>query len=256
MRLLAVMGVVGLLVVPALADWDPGDGHKMHFPQLPDPYGWDVNITRVPGTGIQRVVADDWMCSETGPVTDIHFWCSWEGDFVGELEWIDVEIFTDLPAGHPDNPYSYSIPGESRWYQSFHPTEWTIRDYGIGEQGWYDPFTELWVIPDHQGIFQVNITGIPVPGAFEQVEGEIYWLAISARMVEGCQGQLGWKTSLEHWNDDAVWVDLPPSGDIPWNELRDPRPPYESLDMAFVITPEPATFTLLGLGLLALLRRR
>jgi len=30
---------------PVRADWDPGDGHKMHFPQLPDPEGWDVRIS-------------------------------------------------------------------------------------------------------------------------------------------------------------------------------------------------------------------
>ena len=37
----------------------------------------------------------------------------------------------------------------------------------------------------------------------------------------------------------------------------DPDPPYESLDMAFVITtPETATIALLGLGSLALLRRK
>jgi len=27
----------------AFADWAPGDPHKMHFPQEPDPYGWDVD---------------------------------------------------------------------------------------------------------------------------------------------------------------------------------------------------------------------
>ena len=26
-----------------MADWVPADGHKMHYPQLPDEAGWDVN---------------------------------------------------------------------------------------------------------------------------------------------------------------------------------------------------------------------
>ena len=66
------MVCVALYAAPARADWQPGDGHKMHFPQLPDEDGWDVNATM----GV--CLADDWMCSETGPVEDIHFWGSWK----------------------------------------------------------------------------------------------------------------------------------------------------------------------------------
>ena len=56
-----------MIAVPALADWDIGDGHKMHYPQLPDPNGWDVNLTG-------NKVFDDWRCGGSGPVDDIHFW--------------------------------------------------------------------------------------------------------------------------------------------------------------------------------------
>ena len=31
--------------VSAFADWIEEDGHKMHFPQLPNVVGWDVNAT-------------------------------------------------------------------------------------------------------------------------------------------------------------------------------------------------------------------
>jgi hypothetical protein len=50
--------------------------HKMHFPQLPDPTGWDVRA---------YCIEDDWQCSETGYVSDIHFWGSWHADEVGVL---------------------------------------------------------------------------------------------------------------------------------------------------------------------------
>ena len=52
---------------------------KMHFPQLPDPNGWDVKADG----GL--CLADDWQCDGTGPVRDIHFWGSWKGDVVGEF---------------------------------------------------------------------------------------------------------------------------------------------------------------------------
>ena len=42
---IAVLAVMAMVAPAAVADWDPGDGHKMHYPQLPDPNGWDVNFT-------------------------------------------------------------------------------------------------------------------------------------------------------------------------------------------------------------------
>ena len=66
----------------------------------------------------------------------------------------------------------------------------------------------------------------------------------------------GWKTSPIHWNDDAVFQDvdywaIPRPGD--WRELVVDG---FSRDMAFVITPEPATIALLGFGAVGLLARR
>jgi hypothetical protein len=61
---------------------------------------------------------------------------------------------------------------------------------------------------------------------------------------------------MDHWNDDAVWAD---SGQGPWNELRYPYGhPFEgeSIDLAFAITPEPATIVLLGLGGVFIRRRK
>jgi hypothetical protein len=60
----------------AVGDWYPGDGHKMHYPQLPDPFGWDICV-------YDQWVADDFQCSEDGPIKDIHLWCSWLQDIEG-----------------------------------------------------------------------------------------------------------------------------------------------------------------------------
>ncbi len=80
--------------------WVPADGHKMHFPQLPDPSGWDVY-------GVApMVLGDDWQCSQTGPVEDIHFWGSWLDDNVGAITSFDVSIRADVPAGIT-TPYSH-----------------------------------------------------------------------------------------------------------------------------------------------------
>src|SRR5262245_31500720 len=93
---------------PALADWAVGDSFKMHFPQLPDPNGLDVSFER------PRMLADDWLCTETGPVSDIHFWLSHQGDPdpLPLLLGLRVEIFANIPASPLGG---FSRPGASLW---------------------------------------------------------------------------------------------------------------------------------------------
>lgn len=232
----------------AHADWNPGDAHKMHFPQLPDPFGWDVNMT------FPQFVADDWRCSESGPVNDVHFWFSYEHDQIVAPVSIHLSIHSDIPA----TPTSYSRPGPLLWERDFPVTPGTgvsIRPYGTGEQGWADPKSGTWRRPDHMLFYQANIVDIANP--FFQELGTIYWLDISVVMPAGANQRIGWKTSIEHFNDDATWAHLlTPGAPMDWMELRDPTT-QQSLDMAFVITPAPGSLALLGtFGLIAARRRR
>ena len=237
--------IVLLTVAPAWADWDQTMPHKMHYPQLPDPNGWDVDVTR-------GFVADDWQCSQSGPVSDIHFWISAEHDYWGNgIDFIDVTIYDDVPAnpGDPDMPWSH--PGGERWFRRVDDLEFTIRVPEPGNQGWFTPQEPAYYnYPDHTQYCQINIMNILEP--FEQEFGNIYWLEI--HIIPNAVGEgeespfFGWKTSLDHWNDDAVF-ELEEAG--MWGELWDPRQeivPPVSLDMAFVITPEPATLALLLIG--------
>ncbi|MFW6155432.1 MAG: PEP-CTERM sorting domain-containing protein [Planctomycetota bacterium] len=266
-------GVVCALAVPATADWDPGDGHKMHWPQLPDFNGWDVAATT---TGeapnkVYRHVADDWQCKETGPVDDIHFWGSWKNGVKGTIDHFMVSVWADDPAGpggyFDDNPFSTPLYRDEDgtigdiWYWGVYPGEFTERLYGQGQQGWYDPNTGQAIQDDHTEIYQYNIS---CPNAFVQEKGTIYWLEIAA-VTTG--GEWGWKTSgSEQFMDDATYYDslttvpdgYPHAGwDMPdWQELYGPMNPENSLDMAFVITPEPSAMGLLALGGLALMHHR
>jgi hypothetical protein len=86
--------------------------------------------------------------------------------------------------------------------------------------------------------FRYDIDSIPVP--FVQDSGTIYWLNVMADI--GPPGYTaipdppvwGWKTTTDHWMDDAVWAEwTPPNYD--WFPLYDPIT-GETLDLAFVIT--------------------
>jgi len=289
--ILTAVSVLALGATAARADWMPGDGHKMHFPQLPDPEGWDVAFwweDPVQGMQMPNMLADDWQCSQTGPVTDAHFWVSMQGDLEPggtgmplpfEIHTIDLTFYKDLPID-PDAGRPYSMPGEPIRTYSF-TDGFTVRWDGSGPQGWYNPGTgehvpPLQDPPDHINIYQVNIPDIPEP--FIQDEGEIYWLQVDiwASDLQGTPARLGWKTADlrayppeyvgESFMDDAVWmewmwVDDGTGGG--WYELGGYQelilPPDASgisRDLAFVITPEPATLALMGLGVAGLVASR
>jgi hypothetical protein len=166
-----IAALVVVLVAPAsFCDWVPGDPHKMHYPQLPDPNGWDVYVPPwLAPTGL----ADDWQCAETGPVTGMHFWGSWQSDVVGNIDAITAGIWSNIPLG----PFGYSMPDALLWERVFLPGEWTVSGPEVGLQGWFDASTGLFSLPpEHFQYFQINMENIPDP--FIQQAEETYWLAL------------------------------------------------------------------------------
>jgi hypothetical protein len=207
------------------APWQPGDPYKMHFPQLPNLEGWNV--------WDPTVMADDWQCTETGPVSDIHFWGSWMHGIEGKILNFEFRIYADIPASQ--SPTGYSVPGSMLWAyvtDNFNP----VRRVGPPE-GWYEPMTQQFLMGDHVTYYQYDIY-IPEPNWFMQEQGRIYWLAIVAH-VEGDPSLVkwGWKSSLDHFNDDAVWgINPMPMMPNEWMEMFEPPAFQVSLDLAFVIT--------------------
>jgi hypothetical protein len=239
MRLSICVGAIILISGGALfADWNPGDPYKMHYPQLPDLGGWDVYAEWPKG------IADDWLCTESGYVSDIHFWGSWKGDANGTTGNVYVGIYDNDTSG------LFPKPGNALWEHTFNQDDYISKWYASGDQGWYNPGTGNHILNDHENVYQYNIPIVPDP--FYQEEGNTYWLMISMDYHECFWG---WKTSgSEQFGADAVfyrWVD--PQW-CPY-ELHDPIT-GESLDMAFVITPEPASLLLLAMGATVALKRR
>ncbi len=204
------------------ADWSPADGHKMHFPQLPNPMGWDIDLR-------PYELADDWQCSKTGDVNDIHFWISWLGDNVGTIPNFQVKIYSNDP-----NPPSK--PAAQLWSQTIY--DFTVRLIDPnGHQGYWIPMgpnSPPQLYPnDHNSYYQVNIKNIQ--NAFPQVEGQIYWLSLRVPTTSPPAYRVGWKTSLNHFMDAAVVRYTP--GPV-WKSLYEPNTTMP-IDFAFVITGGP-----------------
>jgi len=250
MQLLTLMFIVGVILLtdPAQADWEDNDDYTMHYPQYPNPYWWAIDITR-------GFVADDWMCSVSGPVDDIHFWMSWQGGNVGVVDGVWARIWSDVPANtDPLAPWSH--PGDLLWDHIFWDGFTVRQPPEPADAGWFTPAewndgTPIDNQHDHQAYYQVNIEDIRyIIEPFHQVRDTVYWLELHI-IPEAPNTYAGWNTSNDMWNDNAVYEVMQDH-----YELFDLSfgPPYP-LNMAFVIVPEPATLALLTLGALALLRR-
>jgi hypothetical protein len=220
---------------------EPWGQHKMHFPQLPDLEGWDVFALS------PKTLADDWQCSGTGEVLGIHFWGSWK-DLDGDPETDDVSfempvfhlgIYSNRPVGHPQNPYPYSIPGDLLWWWQGNIPGTPLEAPGM--EHWYhpsyNPNIDTVYCNDHVAYWQYDFffdQVMPPPEPFVQFRDEIYWLSVSAELWEPPY-EWGWKTSRDHFMDDAVYTDDPPYG---WVEMYEP-PRCNWFDVVFDPSGEP-----------------
>ncbi len=239
MKQTIVMLTVAVLLAfagTAIADWDPEQPAK--WVQLPDlsTTGIDVNATE------EYILADDFLCNETGRITAIHIWGSWYQDENSPNTFFTLSIHEDIPASQ--SPTGYSMPGDVLWVRTFQPGEYAERIYAEDiNEGWMNP-PEWYIFPGDHICWQYNFH-IDSAEAFEQQgtpdEPVVYWLDVQAApMYTGLY--FGWKTSLDHWNDDAVWGQGMEPYLGPWDELIYPpghEMQGESIDLAFVIATEP-----------------
>ena len=227
--------------------------------QLPDltTRGIDVDATYDQQFPPPFLLADDFLCIQSGLITNIVIWGSWTNDIyplnaqgVPDAAFVEftLSIHEDIP--DPDGPGpQYSRPGTNLWMRTFPPFSFTHSVYASNIlEGWMRPPTN-YVFPGdrvcHKYEFAIPATAQPFFQQGTPANPRVYWLDVQARIV-GTQTfprpRFGWKTTTNHWNDDAVWANaidsVPGPGPAAWIELRYPPGHPEadkSIDLAFRI---------------------
>ena len=254
-RLVLTLSLVLSLVLGAsaavMADWGEDDGYKMHWPQLPDLENGQVFESSVNDEGTAGM-ADDFLCTENGYITDIHVWGSWYEDEVCDDAFFWIGIFSNISEEDPENPEDYSMPGELLWEREFGSEDYTRRLWASSEtiDYYYPSPSDYWIRVDCSDVYQYNFL-IDAEEAFYQEQDSIYWLSVVVTYADDGGEDTkwwGWISCLpeDKWNDDGAWfpIDLP----FEWQELfylyfdeveEDWYPTEDSADLAFVITTTP-----------------
>jgi hypothetical protein len=225
----------------------------LKWEQLPDltPTGLDVYASFQPfPVPPPHVLADDFPCTETGPITQIEFWGSWYHNVLPQSPLsFTLSIHSDIPDPDPGNPDDFSQPGGVLWWDTFEVGPGgcvaNLEQEGVPE-GFYIPGLEFYEFPADSQVWRYTCP-IPSGQQFIQQQGTIYWLDVQAVYQDPTpQVWFGWKTSLHHWQDDAVWALGTEPGPPPlaWSDLKYPagHPFYpQSIDLAFGISGPPTT---------------
>lgn len=84
------------------------------------------------------LLADDFRCTESGTITNIHIWGSWLADAEDRGATFVLSLHKDIPADPPQRPFSQ--PGDLVWLRIFTPGRYVERVYTnqIAE-GWMNP---------------------------------------------------------------------------------------------------------------------
>lgn len=205
--------------------------------------GWDKRSVYQYGP----IIADDWICADSRPVSDIHWWGSymnWDASTPPPMapDSFQLAIWTDVPANPPNVPFSH--PGVVKWVKTIARNATNETYVGC------DFYPQAGAVPD--ACFRYDIT-LAVSEFFQQEPAptqNIYWLSIAAVYSAPPMANIwGWKTrpmGMSPAPDTAVQISnplMPAFGSSYVAGTRVELPAGNYWDMAFELTSvesEPA----------------
>ncbi len=159
------------------------------------------------------VLGDDFVCTNTGPITDIHLWGSWLNDQVGTNSltfWL--AIYDDVPIS-PVN--SFSHPGNLLWTEQFTPGQYVESFWSSSQENFLDPGPPNTIGTDAQAWYYCFYPTNIFTQQGSSTAPKIYWLVAYAQPPTGNPLQYGWKTTTNVLNDTSVHAPWP--GSVPTN---------------------------------------
>jgi len=257
------LSYIGQATDGEVEDYQVEIGNPEKWLQDPDlsVLGMDIDATfklDSPDPGL--ILADDFQCTATGPLTRIEIWGSWLNDYYPFYEdpgavKFTLSIHKDIPA--EESTTGYSVPGDVIWYRTFDPIEFMFEPAAMNiSEGWYNPALPWYIFPGDtecwKYIFPLDEEDFVQQGTMD--EPIVYWLDVQAETLDpDPMCRFGWKTSIDHWNDNAVWGEGSEPYPGPWNELIYPvehELQGQPIDMAFAIYGNENPFMLLDLTVL------
>jgi hypothetical protein len=210
---------------------DTNDGVK--YVQQPNLQGLDV-LNSGPW-----MLADDFICTQSGPISDIHIWGSWLSDSV-ETNSITftLGIYDDVPVGGNN---TNSHPGNLLWQQTFPPGQYAEELFGTGTETFLDPGPPAIIGTDTEAWYYCFYPTNPFVQTGTNSAPKIYWLAVYASLPPG-NYNFGWKTTDTVQNDTSVhasWPGFMPTnnpGWIPTGYRPATGGPLIPLDLSFKLT--------------------
>jgi hypothetical protein len=196
-------------------------------PDLSD-NGLDMDATAdTPKTWPAQILADDYQCKLSGPVTQIWIWGSYHLDELPGNDANNVDFTLSIREDIPATSRSYSMPGKILWTRTFKKGQFTVQASTSKRQSFFSPCNAEYITNSHKRTFKYTFT-VDRSQAFVQAGSSdkpvVYWLSVQAKVVQsqGSTVRFGWKTSTSYWNDDAVWAQGQERYSGTWQKLTYP----------------------------------
>ena len=218
------LSALALLAVPASLQAQTQSCYDTNLVKFLNPPNVDGGLD-VMDSRENDVLADDFLCTNTGPVTDIHFWGSWLNNIHGTVTNFWIGIYSDVPAvtnaaGQIVTP---SHPGLLLWQQIFTLGQYAETPGLTGQEYFYNPTNHVVTGGDTQAWYYCFYPANPFVQRGTTTNPTNYWLAVRAQLFPDAS-VFGWKTSLVPYHDAAVWGTVSavglPNGD--WQSMTNP----------------------------------